>query len=121
MDSSGIIVVVVFVVVIAGLVLWIASISRRAKQSSAASDQRIAQQLQAAMVDLPPTKPFADETAAERNANIISDGTDPALDPEDASPAALKETRLAELGDLHARGLISDDELATARAKILAE
>lgn len=121
MDTSGIVVVVIFIVVIVGLVLWIASISRRAKQSSAASDNRIAQQLQAAMADLPPTKSFADETPAERNANIIADGTDPTLDPEDATPAALKETRLAELADLHTRGLISDDELATARAKILAE
>jgi hypothetical protein len=112
---------VIFVVVIVGLVVWIASISRRAKQASAASDDRVAMQLRAAMTDLPPTKSFADETPAERNANIIADGTDPALDPEDASPTALKATRLSELADLHTRGLISDDELASARAKILAE
>jgi hypothetical protein len=121
MGTSDIIFIVVFILVVAGLVLWIASISRRARQASAASDQRVAAQLQASMADLPKTKPFADETPAERNANIIADGGDPALVPEAASPAALKETRLAELGDLHSRGLISDDELATARAKILAE
>jgi cytoskeletal protein RodZ len=121
MGTSDILFIVIFVVVIVGLVVWIASISRRAKQASAASDQRVAAQLQASMADLPKTKSFADETPAERSANIIADGTDASLVPEDASPGALKETRLAELADLHARGLISDDELATARAKILAE
>ena len=35
-----------------------------------------------------------------------------------ASPATL-EQRLAELADLHARGVISDEELAAARAKAL--
>jgi hypothetical protein len=121
MATSDILFVVIFVVVIVGLVVWIASISRRARQASAASDDRVAMQLKAAMADLPPTKPFTDETPAERSANIIADGTDASLVPEDASPAALKETRLAELADLRTRGLISDDELATARAKILAE
>ena len=31
------------------------------------------------------------------------------------------EARLAKLGDLHSRGVISDEELAAARLKILAE
>lgn len=121
MVASDIVFVVIFIVVIVGLVVWIASISRRAKQASLASDNRVAMQLKASMADLPPTKSFADETPAERNANIIADGTDASLVPEDATPAALKETRLSELADLHTRGLISDDELAAARAKILAE
>jgi hypothetical protein len=121
MGISDILFVVIFIAVIVGLVIWIAGISRRAKQASAASDDRVAQQLQAALADLPKAKPLADETPAERGANLIADGADPALVPEDASPAALKETRLDELADLHTRGLISDDELAAARANILAE
>lgn len=36
-----------------------------------------------------------------------------------AAPAKSIEERLVELGDLHARGVISDVELAAARAKAL--
>lgn len=36
-----------------------------------------------------------------------------------AAPEKSKEERLSEVMDLHERGLISDDELAAARAKII--
>lgn len=118
---GNVIFVVVLVVIVVGLVIWIASISRRAKAASAASDARLAVQLQEAAKDLPATKPFSDETPAERSEAVIEAGTDPSLVPEDATPAATKETRLSELAELHGKGLISDDELTAARAKILAE
>ena len=117
----NVIFVVVVIVVVVGLVIWIAIVSRRAKANAAASDARLAVQLQAAAQDLPATKAFADETPAERSAAVVEAGTDPDLVPEDATPPATKATRLAELADLHTKGLISDDELAAARAKILAE
>jgi hypothetical protein len=40
--------------------------------------------------------------------------------PPPAAPARSIEQRLAELGDLHARGVITDDELAAGRAAIIA-
>lgn len=119
--AGNIIFLVVLVVIVIGLVVWIATISRRAKAAASASDARLAAQLQAVAEELPKSKPFADETPAERSAAVVAAGTDPELVPEDASPAATKETRLAELAELHGKGLISDDELASARAKILAE
>jgi hypothetical protein len=38
-----------------------------------------------------------------------------------AGASSTKEARLTELAELHSKSLISDDELAAARAKILAE
>jgi hypothetical protein len=43
-----------------------------------------------------------------------------AAPPPPPAPARSIEQRLAELGDLHARGVITDDELAAGRAKIIA-
>jgi hypothetical protein len=40
--------------------------------------------------------------------------------PPPPGPARSIEQRLAELGDLHARGVITDDELAAGRAAIIA-
>lgn len=40
--------------------------------------------------------------------------------PPPPAPARSIEQRLAELGDLHARGVITDDELAAGRAAIIA-
>jgi uncharacterized membrane protein len=39
----------------------------------------------------------------------------------DAAPASSLEERLRELDDLHGRGVISDEERATTRARLLAE
>jgi Short C-terminal domain len=119
--TTGVLITVVFAIVVIALVIWIVTVSRRAKRAGEASDARLAAQLQAYAEDLPKAKPFEDETPAERSAQVIAAAEDPTLVPEDASPANLKASRLAELGDLHAQGLITDEELATARAKILAE
>jgi predicted PurR-regulated permease PerM len=122
MSPSTTIFVVVIIVVVVALVLWIASISRRAQRLSNASDERLAAQLQDVAKNLPPTTPFEVETSAQRSAQVIAMATDDENDPSSvATPAATKESRLAEVMDLHSRGLISDEELATARAKILAE
>ena len=44
----------------------------------------------------------------------------PPAPPPPPAPARSIEQRLAELGDLHARGVITDDELAAGRASIIA-
>jgi len=120
--TSNVVFTLVFVVVIIALIIWIVAISQRAKKASADSDARLATQLQAFAAELPEkSKDFADETPAERSDAVIAAAEDPTLVPEDASPLNLKASRLAELSDLHDKGLISDEELAMARAKILAE
>jgi hypothetical protein len=112
--------VVVMVVVIIALVIWIATISSRAKRISSASDARLAAALRD-IADNPPTpKPFDQETPAERSEQVIAMARD-----DDATPteviASTKAERLAELAELHSTSAITDDELAAARAKILAE
>lgn len=118
--SGNALFVVVLIVVVVGLVIWIASISSRARRMSAASDARLAAQLQDIAENPPATKPFDEETPAERSEAVIEAATD-----DDETPAQIasrtKAERLTELADLHGKGAISDDELAAARAKILAE
>ena len=120
MTSANILFLLVLVVVVAALVIWIATISARAKRMSTASDARLAAQLQDIADNPPVTKPFDQETPAERSEQVIAMARD-----DDATPAVVasstKEERLTELSELHAKGTISDDELSTARAKILAE
>jgi len=120
MNTLTILYVVVLVVVIVAIVIWIATISRRAKRMSEASDARLAAQLADFAKNPPATKPFDQETTAERSEQVVAMAED-----DDETPAqiatATKESRLAELADLHSKGAISDDELAAARAKILAE
>jgi hypothetical protein len=118
--SGNVLFVVVLIVVVVGLVIWIASISARAKRMSAASDARLAAQLSELAANPPVDKPFDEETPAERSEQVIAAARD-----DDATPAEViassKEDRLTELEALHAKGAISDTELAAARAKILAE
>ena len=106
MSASDITFIVVSVAVVAGLVIWIAVISARANRMSRASDRRLDTELQGLAANPPAPEP-------------------PSLTPPvEAAPPEVpssKEVRLQELTGLHAGGLISDDELATARAKILAE
>ena len=120
MNTGNILFVVGLIVVVAALVIWIATISARAKRMSEASDARLAIQLQDIANASPATKPFDQETPAQRSEQVIAMAGD-----DDATPATVvartKEARLTELSDLHARGTISDDELAAARAKVLAE
>jgi uncharacterized membrane protein len=118
--NSNVLFVVVLIVVVAIIVIWIAMISARAKRISAASDARLAAQLQDMVNNPEAAKAFADETPAERSEQVITMARQ-----DDAIPPVLisstKEERLAELSDLHAKGAITDDELTAARAKILAE
>jgi hypothetical protein len=120
MSTGNLLFLVAAIVVVAALVIWIATISARAKRMSAASDARLAMQLQDIADHPPATKPFAEETSAERSEQVIAMARD-----DDASPdtvvASTKAERLTELSDLHSKGSITDDELAAARAKILAE
>ena len=51
-----------------------------------------------------------------------SQGLDKLLEPEPQPPPHKTiEERLAELDDLHLRGVISDEELKQARAKVIAD
>jgi hypothetical protein len=120
MDTGSILFVVVLGVVVLALVIWIATISSRARRIAAASDARLAAQLQEIASNPPATTPFAEETPAERSEQVIAMAEDTDETPAEIA-ATTKESRLDEIGGLHAKGLISDDELATARAKILAE
>ena len=112
--SVNIIFGVVFGVIVLGLVIWIVTIYRRAKGVSDASDARLNARLYAAAAELPEV-PQGPPTQAPTVA------PNPQLATVDAGPSGPKESRLAELADLRSRGLISDEELAAARAKILAE
>jgi ABC-type multidrug transport system fused ATPase/permease subunit len=118
--TGNVLFVIVVIVVVIALVIWIASISSRAKRVSEASDARLAAQLAEFAANAPVTKPFAEQTPAERSEAVIEAATD-----DDETPAQIaaktKAERLTELGELHDKGAISDDELAAARAKILAE
>lgn len=60
--------------------------------------------------------PLTVDAAKVLNSDLLRPGT--AVD--DAAPATSLEQRLAEVDGLHARGVISDDERAAARAAILA-
>lgn len=123
MDTGSTLFVVVLVIVIVAIVVWIATISRRARSISTASDARLAAALQEVADNPPATKPFDAETPAERSADVIAMSRDDDDTTAQAASvaAATKESRLAELADLHARGLISADELAAGRATIIAE
>ena len=121
MTSANVLFLVVLIVVVVGLVIWIASISARAKRVSAASDARLAAQLSEFAKNPPATpKPFDQETPAERSEQVIA-MAEPGDETASQIASATKAERLAELADLHAKGSITDDELAAARAKILAE
>lgn len=112
--SGDVIFGVVFGLVAVGLIVWVVVIVLRARSVTGASDERLNSRLYAALNNLP------QDDASIPKKLPPAPGKAP-VDPADAAPSGPKEARLAELSDLHARGLISDDELAAARAKILAE
>jgi uncharacterized membrane protein len=120
MTTTTLVSLLIFVVVIAALVIWIASIARRARRVSDASDARLAAQLAEIAQNPPATKAFEDETPAERSEQVVAMARDDDATPSDVVNST-KAERLAELADLRVRGSITDDELAAARAKILAE
>jgi uncharacterized membrane protein len=120
MVSGNFLFVIVLIVVVVALVIWIASISTRAKRMSAASDARLAAQLQEIADNPPVTKPFDQETPAERSEAVIEAASDDDLTPAQVE-SRTKAERLTELAELHDKGAITDEELAAARARILAE
>ena len=97
-----------------GLIIWVVVIVVRARQVTGASEDRLNARLYAAMNNLPPNEASIPKPLPPKNGA-------PAAGSASSSPVETKESRLAGLTDLHDRGLISDDELAAARAKILAE
>jgi hypothetical protein len=103
----------VFGLVAAALIIWVIVIVRRAQGITNASESRLNTRLYAAVNDSTltdvPAAPIAPAPIASAAA------------PKGTAPSGSKETRLAELSDLHDRGLIDENELAAARAKILAE
>lgn len=118
---------VIFGVVALGLIVWVIVIVRRARTITEASDSRLSARLYAAANE--PTEPDAIrgavpepvEGAATKSTPAILTPVDSTTNPADVKATGPKEARLAELADLHERGLITDDELAAARSKILAE
>jgi hypothetical protein len=119
MSTSNIIFIVAVIVVVAALVIWIVTISARAKRMSAASDAQLAIQLEELAANPPAAPLIGQQHSGERSESVMTTGDDDASSQTDA--ASTKEGRLAELAALHAKGVISDDELTVARAKILAE
>ena len=111
---------IVFAVIVLALLIWIVAIYRRAKRATDASDARLNARLYAAVSSLPETTGHAQTTSGAPQPDPVADALDgaPSID---ATPSGRKDERLAELDDLHGRGLITDDELAAARARILAE
>jgi hypothetical protein len=113
------------VIVVVGLVSWLLIFARRAARLSRASDIRLATDIASLA---PPATDDKPQVPASDTGSSIAWDTLPWSEPQSASrpPAAQPaadsiEGRLAELSELHARKLISDDELAAARAKVLAE
>jgi hypothetical protein len=117
MSTSDIVFIVVIIAIVVALVIWIATISARAKRMSTASDALLAVQLEEIAANPPVATSLGQQASGERSERVMTAGGSSANN----GAASTKEVRLTELADLHARGLISDDELATARAKILAE
>jgi hypothetical protein len=118
-------------VVLVGLAIWIAVFFRRASRIVRSGSGRLDDSLSSLS---PPPAGMAPQIPASSTGSSIAWDTLPWNDPQvadrrDVDPAADSstpvpgsiESRLAELGELHARHLISDDELAAARAKVLAE
>jgi hypothetical protein len=64
--------------------------------------------------------PFVAREQLEARLNQSLSTAPPPVPPPPPPPAKSIEQRLAELGDLHARGVITDDELAAGRAAIIA-
>jgi hypothetical protein len=64
--------------------------------------------------------PFVAREQLEARLNQTLSTPPPPAAPQPPAPARSIEQRLAELGDLHARGVITDDELAAGRAAVIA-
>jgi hypothetical protein len=122
--TANLVFIVGAVVVLGGLGTWITIFLRNASRIARASDGRLVTDL--AALSAPPTGSSPQVPASSTGSSIAWDNL-PWSEPQTApkpvvAPAAgSAEGKLAELNDLHARGLITDEELATARAKVLAD
>jgi hypothetical protein len=85
--------------------IWKAVILRRGGLNPLVAEEQLAARLNQSLRAGPPA------------ATTVSDR--PAGPDKPAGPEKSKEARLSEVTDLHERGLISDAELAEARAKII--
>lgn len=113
------------VIIVGGLVIWLVVFARRAARIARASDIRLATDIASLAA---PDKDASPQVPASDTGSSIAWDTLPwdqpqsaALDPVAEPAANTLEGRLAELKELHDRGLITDDELAAARAKVLAD
>jgi hypothetical protein len=138
MDTAtiNVLFVVVAVLVIAGLVTWIVIVVRRASRITRTGDARLAAELQSAVrnppaaanpsVDVAPVAVPSVMGPFDPVLPVMGGASDAVATPSvspvpDAAPVDGVEARLTRLDGLHARGVITDRELAEARAKILAE
>jgi hypothetical protein len=113
------------VIIVSGLITWLVVFARRAARFSRASDIRLATDIASLAA---PDKDASPQIPASATGSSIAWDTLPWDQPQSATPqpvagpaASSIEGRLAELNDLHARKLITDEELAAARAKVLAD
>ena len=118
--SANILFGIIFGVIAVGLIVWVVVIVRRARNITKASDSTLNARLYAAVNEQVKHDSVTGPTATKSTPAILTP-VDSTTDPSDAKATGPKEARLAELADLHERGLISDDELAAARSKILSE
>jgi hypothetical protein len=115
---------VVTPIVVIGLTVWIVIFLRRASRITGASNNRLVTDIASLR---PPTAGATPQVPASVTGSSIAWDTLPWGEPQAPTrpvvepPASSIEGKLAELNDLHARKLISDEELAVARAKVLAE
>ena len=84
------------------------------------SDVRLEGELEGVAATLKPSKSFAEQSPAERSAQVLAMAEDDDDNPNPLAATASSEqaARVAELSTLHAQGLVSDAELATGRANL---
>jgi hypothetical protein len=102
--AASIFFIVIFVVALAvgvGVAIWKAVVLRRGGLNPLVAEEQLAARLNKSLR----TGPLAAATVSDKS----------------AGPEKSKEERLSEVMDLHERGLISDTELAEARAKIISD
>ena len=104
--------------VVAGTATAVSGGMRRHSAQNAAADQQAAAQQQQAMVDQ-----AADQAAAQVQAQQAQAQAAPPVQDQPA-PAAMstddKIAKIKELGELKTAGLLSEEEFATEKAKVLA-
>jgi hypothetical protein len=115
---------VVTTIVAVGLTVWIVIFLRRASRITGARASRLTSDI--ASLAPPSEGPTPQVPASATGSSIAWDtlpwsAPQPPAHPITDPPTNSIESKLAQLGDLHARNLISDEELAVARARVLSE